>query len=222
MHLIDWIIICVPLLIVAWISFYTQRYVTGVSDFLAAGRVAGRYVVAVSSGEAAMGLTSVVAIFELYFKSGFAIGFWNTLAAPISLVIALTGFCIYSYRETRAMTMGQFFEIRYSKKFRLFAGALQSLSGIINYGLFPAVGARFLVYFLDLPQTVPFLGHQWPTFALLMAFFLIVAVVITTLGGQLTIMTSDCVMGILSYPMYLAVVVSIFVGFSWWGKWPPR
>lgn len=221
MHLVDWIIICVPLGIVAWIAFYTRRYVTGVSDFLAAGRVAGRYVVAVSSGEAAMGLISVVAIFELYFKSGFAIGFWNTLAAPISLVVALTGFAIYRYRETRAMTMGQFFEIRYSKRFRIFAGVLQSLSGIINYGLFPAVGARFLVYFLDLPQTVSFLGYQWPTFALLMAFFLTIAVVLITLGGQLTIMTSDCVMGILSYPMYLAVVVSIFVGFSWWGEMAP-
>jgi len=221
MHLLDWIIVCLPLLIVAWISFYTRQFMTGVADFLAAGRVAGRYVVAVSSGEAAMGLISVVAVFELYFKSGFAIGFWNTLTAPVSLAIALTGFCIYRYRETRAMTMGQFFEIRYSRSFRIFAGALQALSGIINYGLFPAVGARFLVYFLDLPQIVPFLGHDWPTFALLMAFFLTIAVVITTLGGQLTIMTSDCVMGILSYPMYLAVVIAIFMGFSWSGEMAP-
>jgi len=221
MHTLDWIIICLPLFIVAWICVYTRRYVTGVADFLAAGRVAGRYVVAVSSGEAVMGLISVVAIFEIYYKSGFAIGFWSALATPIFLVTSLTGFCIYRYRETRAMTMGQFFEIRYSNRFRIFAGSIQSLSGIINYGLFPAVGARFLVYFLDLPQTVSFLGHDWPTFALLMIFFLTIAVVITTLGGQLTIMTSDCVMGILSYPMYLAVVVAIFMGFSWWGEMAP-
>lgn len=221
MHWIDWVIIIIPLLIVAWISFYTRRFVTGVADFLAAGRVAGRYVVAVSSGEAAMGLISAVAVFELYYASGFAIGFWNGLVTPISLVLTLTGFCIYRYRETRAMTMGQFFEIRYSRKFRIFAGSLQALSGILNYGLFPAVGARFLVYFLDLPQRVHFLGWDWPTFALLMALFLTIAVVITTLGGQITVMTSDCVMGILSYPMYVAVVVSIFWGFSWWDEMAP-
>jgi len=221
MHLVDWIIVFVPLALVAWISLYTRRFMTGVSDFLAAGRVAGRYVVAVSTGEAAMGLISVVAVFELYYKSGFAIGFWNGLSKPIFLLMMLTGFAIYRFRETRAMTMGQFFEIRYSKRFRVFAGALQSISGIVNYGLFPAVGARFLVYFLDLPQRVNFLGWEWPTFALLMALFLTIAVVITTLGGQLTIMTSDCLMGILSYPMYLAVVAAIFFNFSWWGEMAP-
>ncbi len=221
MQTLDWIIVCIPMLLVAGIVIYTRRYVTGVSDFLAAGRVAGRYVVAVSSGEAAMGLISVVALFEMYYKSGFAIGFWNTLATPIMLVITLTGFAIYRYRETRAMTMGQFFEIRYSKRFRIFAGSLQALSGILNYGLFPAVGARFLVYYLDLPRNVEFLGFSWPTFAVVMAGFLLLAVIITTLGGQLTLMVSDCVMGILSYPMYLAVVAAIFFSFSWWGEMAP-
>ena len=221
MHLLDWLIVCVPLLIVTGIVIYTRRFVTGVSDFLAAGRVAGRYVVAVSSGEAALGLVSVIALFEMYYKSGFAIGFWNGIGTPILLVITLTGFAIYRYRETRAMTMGQFFEIRYSKRFRIFAGSLQALSGIFNYGLFPAVGARFLVYYLDLPQNIEFLGATWPTFALLMAAFLGIAVIITTLGGQLTLMVSDCVMGILSYPMYLAVVAAIFWSFSWWGDMVP-
>ncbi len=221
MHTLDWFIVMIPMLLVAGISMYTRRFITGVSDFLAARRVAGRYVVAVSQGEAAMGLISVIAVFERYYASGFAIGFWTTLVTPISLIFTLTGFMIYRYRETRAMTMGQFYEIRYSKSFRIFAGSLQSISGIVNYGLFPAVGARFLVYFLDLPQNIEFLGYQWPTFALLMAFFLTLAVVVTCLGGQLTIMTSDCVMGILSYPMYLAVVASIFYEFSWWEEMTP-
>lgn len=221
MHTLDWFIVLIPMLLVAGISMYTRRFITGVSDFLAARRVAGRYVVAVSQGEAATGLISVVAVFERYYASGFAIGFWTTLVMPITLVFTLTGFLVYRYRETRAMTMGQFFEIRYSKSFRIFAGTLQALSGIINYGLFPAVGCRFLVYFLDLPQNIEFLGLMWPTFALLMALFLTLAVIITCLGGQLTIMTSDCVMGILSYPMYLAVVASIFYGFSWWGEMTP-
>jgi SSS family solute:Na+ symporter len=212
MRPLDWIIVCIPLLLVLAISLYTRRYVKGVSDYLAAGRVAGRYVVAVAAGEASMGLITVVAQFEFMYASGFAVNFWGALATPIMLLITLTGFAIYRYRESRAMTMGQFFEIRYSKKFRIFSSGLAAISGIVNYGLFPAVGARFLVYFCGLPQKIDFLGFSWPTFAVLMALFLTIAVVITCLGGQLTIMTSDCVMGILSYPMYLAVAVSIFVG----------
>ena len=215
MSIVDWIIVCIPFILVGCIAFYTRRFLRGVADFLAAGRVAGRYVVAVASGEAALGLISVVALFELYYKSGFAVGFWYALATPIMLVVTLTGFAIYRFRETRALTMGQFFEIRYSKRFRVFASMLQAASGILNYGLFPAVGARFLVYYLDLPIHFEFLGMQWPTFAVVMAGFLFVAVLITTLGGQLTLMTSDCVMGIISYPLYLAVVASVFFTMSW-------
>ncbi|MCX6971814.1 MAG: sodium:solute symporter [Verrucomicrobia bacterium] len=221
MHPLDWTIVSIPLLLVLAISLHTRRYVKGISDYLAAGRVAGRYVVAVAAGEASMGLITVVAQFEFMYASGFAVNFWGALATPIMLLITLTGFAIYRYRESRAMTMGQFFEIRYSKKFRIFSSGLAAISGIVNYGLFPAVGARFLVYFCDLPQKIHFLGFSWPTFAVLMALFLTIAVVITCLGGQLTIMTSDCVMGILSYPMYLAVAVSIFAGFSWWNDIAP-
>lgn len=42
---IDWIIVCIPLLMVILIGFKSQKYIKGVSDFLTAGRVAGRYVV---------------------------------------------------------------------------------------------------------------------------------------------------------------------------------
>jgi len=218
---LDWIILTIPFLIVIGVTIYSRRFVKGVADFLAAGRVAGRYVVCVAGAEASMGLITVVAVFEKYYKVGFAVGHWGSLMAPIGLIITLTGFCIYRYRETRAMTMGQFFEIRYSRRFRIFTGSLQSLSGILNYGLFPAVGARFLVYFLDLPQHFMFLGLNWPTFAVVMFVFLSIGVLVSTMGGQITIMTSDCVMGILSYPMYVAVVLALFSNFSWWDQMAP-
>lgn len=212
---IDWLIVAIPLLVVGYIGWRVQRHVRAVSDFLTGGRVAGRYVVAVASGEAAMGLITVVALFELYYRSGFAIGFWGTLTMPIGLVITLTGLAIYRYRETRAMTMAQFFELRYSKRFRVFAGLLAWVSGVLNYALFPAVGGRFLVYFCELPENTTILGWSFPTFGLVMALFLGAAVVIVLVGGQLTTMVTDCVAGLLSYPMYAAVVVAILSLFSW-------
>lgn len=221
MHFIDWIIVGLCLALVGGIGFYTQRFIKGVSDFLAAGRVAGRYVLSVAGGEATFGLISAVAIWEMMYKSGFALGFWQQIGTPIALIITLTGFCIYRYRETRSMTLGQLFEIRYSRRFRVFAGVLQSISGIINYGLFPAVGARFVMYFCDLPPQLHFFGAEWPTFAVLMAISLAIAVLLATLGGQITVMTTDCVMGILSYPIYLIVVVAIFSQFSWWQDMAP-
>lgn len=221
MGLFDWIIVAFMLALVAGIGLYTQRFVKGVADFLAAGRVAGRYVVSVSSGEAGLGLISVVAIWEMYYKSGFAVGFWSAIGTPIALLMTITGYCIYRYRETRAMTMGQLLEIRYSRRFRIFAGCLSALSGIINYGLFPAVGARFVVYFCGLPPQLTVLGMQWPTFAVLMAVFLSIGVLLATLGGQLTVMTTDCVMGMLSYPIYLIVVFYCLSQFSWFQEIAP-
>jgi len=52
MHLIDWLMLILPSLAVVYIAWRTHNYTKGVAGFLAGGRVAGRYVVAVSSGEA--------------------------------------------------------------------------------------------------------------------------------------------------------------------------
>jgi solute:Na+ symporter, SSS family len=221
MHWIDWVIVILGQALVMYIGLKTQRYVKGVSDFLTAGRVAGRYVLCVSGFEAGMGLISLVAVYESYYKSGFAYGFWSSIASPLFIVLGLMGYCVYRFRETRAMTMGQFLEMRYSRRFRLFAGILQSISGIVNYALFPAVGARFVVYFCDLPITLNLGGWEFPTFGLLMAIFLALAVVIAGLGGQITIMTTDCIQGLFSYPMYVIIVIFFLLKFSWFKDMAP-
>ena len=214
LQLLDWIILAIPSIAVVYIAWRTQAYNKGVAGFLAGGRVAGRYVVAVASGEAAFGLISAVAIFEQYYKSGYAIGFWQKLGTPIALIITLTGFLIYRYRETRVMTMAQFFEVRYSRRFRIFAGGLSFVSGLINYALFPAVGARFIIYFTGMPLEVSLLGFTVDTFPLVMIFFLGISLSITLLGGQLTVMVTDCVQGIFSYIGYAIIFVTIFWFFS--------
>ena len=218
---IDWTIVVVALTIVLAVGLRARRYVRSVADFLTAGRVAGRFVVAVSSGEAGMGLISLVAVYESYYQSGFAYGFWSAVATPIMLILSLTGYCTYRFRETRAMTLGQFFEIRYSRRFRLFAGFLQSVSGILNYALFPAVGARFVVYFCGLPAQTEILGLAFPTFALVMALFLTLEAIIAMSGGQVTIMVTNCFQGLLSYPLYFIIVAYVLLNFSWFRDLAP-
>lgn len=221
MHWIDWLLVLVPLVFVVCVGLHAQRYVKGVADFLTAGRVAGRYVLCVSGGEAGMGLISLVAVYESYYQSGFAYGFWGSLATPIFLVLGLSGYCVYRFRETRAMTVGQFLQIRYSRRFRLFAGVLQSISGVINYALFPAVGARFIVYFCGLPIETEILGLVFPTFALIMAAFLSLEAFVAIKGGQISTMVTNCVQGLLSYPLYLVMVVFVLVRFSWFTDMAP-
>lgn len=213
--LLDWLMMILPLVAVIAIGIKARRHMRSVADFMAGGRVAGRYLVAVSDGMAAMGLITVVAVFEFYYKSGFAIGHWNNLAVPVWLFINLTGYIVYRFRETRAMTMAQFFEIRYSKRFRVFTGVLCYLSGIVNYGIFPAVAARFFIHYCGLPQQVELLGVGIPTFAALMALFLGIALFIVLGGGHLTSMVTDCVQALFGYAIYLAIAVAILVIFRW-------
>ena len=51
MFWLDWILIWVPSIVVLYIGWKSQKYVKGVADFLTAGRVGGRYVISVASGE---------------------------------------------------------------------------------------------------------------------------------------------------------------------------
>ena len=211
----DWLMMLIPLIGVISIGLLARHHMRSVADFMAGGRVAGRYLVAASDGMAAMGLITVVAMFEFYFKSGFAVGHWYNLAVPIWLFINLTGYIVYRFRETRAMTMAQFFEIRYSKRFRVFTGVLAYVSGIVNYGIFPAVAARFFIHYCGLPQQIELVGVSFSTFAVLMALFLGVALLIVLGGGHLTSMVTDCVQALFGYVIYMAVAIAILVIFRW-------
>ncbi len=215
MHVMDWLALAIPTILVVLISMKTRRYMKSVADFMAGGRVAGRYLVAVSDGMAAMGLITVVAQFEFYYKSGFAVGHWFNLSVPVWLFINLTGYIVYRFRETRALTMAQFFEIRYSKRFRIFTGVLAYISGIVNYGIFPAVGARFFIYYCGLPEHFVFAGLTFSTFAVLMAAFLSVALVIVLGGGHLTSMVTDCVQALFGYAIYIVIAIAILRIFRW-------
>ena len=221
MHIIDWILFSLPVAFVIYTALRAQRYVHGVADFLSAGRIAHRYVLCVASAEAGMGLITLVGNMEAYYNSGFAYGFWSSIIAPIGMVLGLVGFCNYRFRETRAMTMGQFFEMRYNRSFRITASFIQAFYGVLNYAIFPAVGARFMMYFLQLPVSFSLFGLRISTFATLMVLALGLACYIACAGGQITIMVTDCVQGILSYPIYLVIVVFFLMKFSWWNDLLP-
>ncbi len=195
MHWLDWTIVGTLLLFMILIAIGTQALTRSVADFLAANRSCGRYLLTMSSGMANLGAISIAANFEQFYVAGFSAVWWGTLMAPVSLVLALSGFVIYRYRETRALTMAQFFEVRYSRRFRVFAGFLAFFSGIFNYGIFPAVTARFLIYFTGLPAEFMLWGYEIPTVAPVMLVMLSLALTLTLSGGQIAVVITDFLQG---------------------------
>ena len=211
---VDWLIVAVPCVVVFVVASLVGRYVRTASDFLTAGRSAGRYLVSTADGMAAVGLITAVGSFEVFYNSGFGVTWWSQLQAPIMMCMALFGFVIYRYRETRSMTMAQFFEIRYSRRLRIFMGMLAFLAGIINYGIFPIVGARFFISFCDLPAHFAVGPLNVSTAALLCGSFLSVALFFVLRGGQMQIMVTDFMQGMICGVLFLIVAVVVLRSFS--------
>ncbi len=215
MHWLDWLMMAIPVVIVVTTGLYAQRYMKSVAHFMSGGRLAGRYLLAVARGEMFAGAVVFVAYFEVVAKAGFTFTWWRQLEQPVIVIIAATGFVIWRFRETRAMTLAQFFEVRYSRNFRLFTGVLAVIAGVLNFGIIPAVGARFFVSFLDLPATVAVAGGTMPTYVVLMGAFLTISLWVTLSGGLITNMVTDCVEGIISQLFYLVIIASLAMQFTW-------
>jgi len=215
MQLLDWIIIVGSLALVLGFGIYTQRYMRSVADFLSAGRMARRYLLAVGKSEMGAGAVIYVAVFEGIAGGGFTNLWWGLILGPLGMAVSIMGFVAYRYRETRAMTLGQFFEIRYSKGFRLFMGFLGFLSGVLNFSVMPTVGAHLMVYFLGLPPEFQIGAITLPTFIPLMASFLLINVIVASSGGILTVMITNCIEGLVSQLFYVFLIIGLMMMFSW-------
>jgi solute:Na+ symporter, SSS family len=117
------------------------------------------------------------------------------------------------------MTLAQFLEMRYSRRFRVFSGTLCWVSGVLNYGIFPAVTARFFIYFLGLPVhlwTLPGTGLQLNlTLGAVMAVTLGVTLFITLTGGQISVMVTDFIQGQISNIVFLTLLGVMLYLFPW-------
>jgi len=206
MQPVDWAIVFGLLTFLIIMVQRTRKYSGSVANFLAAGRCAGRYLIAVAEGVAGWGAISAVAAFEMYYRAGFSIRWWYFLILVAYIVVSMSGWLVYRFRQTRALTLAQYLEKRYSRRFRIYAGILAWFSGVLNFGLFPAVGARFFVYFCGLPD--------W-TFPWVMAFLLTISLYFIFIGGQVAVIVTDFLQGIFCMIVFIILVVALSGMFSW-------
>jgi SSS family solute:Na+ symporter len=205
---LDWGIVVGLLALMIWAAYYTKRYNRGVADFLTANRCAGRYLLCVSQGIAGLGAITIIGNFEMYYKAGFSAVWWQLIWVVVIIVINASGWVLYRYRETQAMTMAQFLEMRYSKKFRIFAGVVAWISGIINFGIFPSVGARFVIYFCGLPDTQV-------VYAFVLLILISLALFFTFSGGQIAIIVTDFIQGTFCNIVFVVTIVVVVFSIGW-------
>ena len=222
MSLLDWLIVIIPMCILLGVAFYSRRYARDVVDYLAAGRIAGRYVLAVGDMAGALSVIYLVAGSEGIYQTGFSVGFWGAIRTPILLILSLTGYCVYRWRETRCLSIGQFLELRYgSKFFRIFCATIRTVAELVTNAIGPAIATNFFIYYLGLPHRVMIFGINLPCYAIIVTLCLCLAVLFIWPSGRISLLITDCFQGLVSYPIFVIIVGYIILHFSWWNDIAP-
>ena len=217
----NWLIVILPFSCVLYMAFHVRKYIRSVPDFLAGGRICGRYLLSVGSMEAGLSVIALVSYIEVHYRTGFSYGFWSGFMGPISLVLSLTGFMTYRLRETKALSMGQLLEMRYSRSFRLFCAVLRTSVEILSNTILPAISARFFIYLLGIPHYINIFGFKVQSLALVIAVVLILAAAILLAGGSLALLITDTIQGLMTYPIIFVFTIFIIMNFSWWDEIVP-
>ena len=212
---LDWLLIIVPVAFVLYMGWRSKRYAVQVSDFLSAGRLCGRYVISMASIANGLAILTLVSYVEIHYRTGFALTFWSNLTMPLGIILGLSGFVTYRFRETKAMSYGQYIEMRYCRSLRIFASALRSSSEVMANMIMPAIAGRFFIYFLGLPQYIKLFGFELPVFNLIIIFCLIMAIGIICMGGTLALVITDSIQGMMCYPIMAIFAGFLLYKFSW-------
>ena len=211
LSIIDWIIVLVVFVGMVLSVNSTKGLMKSVTDFLSAGRAAGRYLLSISGGIAGLGAISTVMFLEMGYIAGFSLSWWGLSQGIILLLLTMSGWVIYRFRSTRCLTLSQFFEKRYSRNFRIFTGIVAFVAGIINFGIFPAVGAQFFMQFCGFPDHI----SGFPVYPLVMIILLSIALYFVYSGGQIAVIIADFFQGIFAMFVLLIVVLYLFFTVSW-------
>ena len=179
---LDWIIVVTYLAGSMAAGLYGKRYVSGVSEFLVAGRELGIFIGIATLAATEIGTITFMYYAELGYKTGFASFINGLIAGLVMIFIGRTGFIVRRLRSLRLMTVPEFFEVRYSRRLRVLTGILVATGGILNMGVFLKVEGTFLALISSIP-----LQYLKAT----MTGILLLELVYTVLGGMVSIVITD-------------------------------
>lgn len=212
---VDWALLAALFLVPLVIGRLCRPYAHGIADFLVAGRSVGRYLGLGSDSMQSIGAVTILAFWQMNYQAGFAGQWWYLLTPVAGMLVALTGWGIYRFRETRAMTLGELIGMRYGRGARIFFGLIAFLAGVLNMGIFPVVGAGFFIYYCGLPAQFSIAGLSVSTSLVIMVLFVGAAVVLCFWGGQVTLVVTDFVQSLFINAMLIGTMIVLYRLFTW-------
>jgi solute:Na+ symporter, SSS family len=175
----------------AW-AIYINSKCKSVADYLVSGRKV-RMWLGMSAGIAGeIGLLAIVSMCEQGFGHGYSFVAINVLSMAITIpLFGIFGFGIQRFRATRAMSVPQYLEMRFSKRIRILTGMFNCLAGVIQMCVFPIAGASFIRVLIRAPQFTQIAGHAIPSDWIVMSILLVCPLIFTFLGGYTTLIVTD-------------------------------
>tara|TARA_R110002072_G_scaffold302710_2_gene487687 strand:+ start:222364 stop:224001 length:1638 start_codon:yes stop_codon:yes gene_type:complete len=214
---LDWGIVVAYLVISIFVGIWANRYVGNIAGYLVAGRTLRiRLALATMTGTE-IGLVTVMYSAELGFTQQYASLYLALYELVILLFIGLTGVVVYRLRESRVLTIPEFYQKRYSRGVRVLGGVMMVMSGVLNMGLFLKAGALFLVSvtgftepdWLQQVMVSTFDYHEPVGLKLIMTALLLLVLFYTVLGGMISVVITDLIQFVILGTAM--VVVTLFV-----------
>jgi Na+/proline symporter len=181
---IDTAIVVVYLALSVGIGLLANRFITGLSGYLVAGRSLGTALSIATMTGSELGLITVMYQAQKGFTGGFAALHIGLIAGIVTLVVGLTGFIVVGLRRSEVMTIPEYYEKRFDKQTRVLGGILLALGGILNMGLFLQVGSQFVIGVT---------GIDGALLSVVMIALLALVLFYTVMGGMVSVVLTDYV-----------------------------
>jgi len=189
---IDWVILVVTFLVFLGMAIYINTHVKSVADFLVSGRKVRMWLGMGAGIAGEIGLVTIASICEQGYMRGFSFVLLGILSMLILVpLFGFFGFGIERFRATKAMSVPQYIEMRYSKRLRVLTGILNSLAGVLQMSIFPIVGAAFVKALIHAPDSVAVGPLELQSTWIIMGVLLSCVVLFTFFGGYITLIVTN-------------------------------
>jgi SSS family solute:Na+ symporter len=206
-NFLDILLIVVYLILIFISGVWMKKYVGGIKDFLVADRSMGFNLGLISLMCTEIGMITYIYYAEMGYKAGFSaliVAFPPLIAF---FLLGKTGFIIKPLIEMKIMTIPEFFSRRFSKGVRLYAGILMAVGGILNFGVFPGIEARFINTITGVPQEYIFIT---------MAALLSLVLIYTLFGGMVSLILTNYIQyALLSFGMIFITIWGFYKVGGW-------
>jgi len=204
---LDWGIVIAFLVISTGLGLYARKYIKSMDDYVVAGRSVKTYLGVATIIASEMGLVTAMYSAQKGFKIGFAAFYIAAISALVTLVVGLTGFVVVPLRRSRAMTIPEFYEQRYSRNVRLVGGAILAFSGILNMGMFLKADSLFITSVMGFTSDTQL--------KLAMTIMLGLVLLYTILGGMVAVLVTDYMQYVVMAIGLVATSVFLMGRYNW-------